>query len=151
MGAHIGAAWKQRENIKTKSNWLSVPEIALLSIDCGFSRQKMAYTRGAAQAIVDGQLPLDRLGRMDDDTAMKTLTRLRGVGPWTAEVYLLMALGRADIWPAGDLALQRAVQSLRGLPDLPDTPVMHELAAPWRPLRAVAARILWHGYLSERA
>ncbi len=110
----------------------------------------MRYTRGAADAIVTGRLELAQLSRMDDAAALESLLSLKGVGPWTAQVYLLMSLGRPDIWPAGDLALQRAVQRLKGLDELPDDAQMNRLAESWRPWRAVAARILWHGYLADK-
>ena len=73
---------------------------------------------------------------------------MKGIGPWTADIYLLMALLRPDIWPAGDLALMSAMRSVKKLPERPKTDEMTELALPWRPYRAVAARILWHAYLS---
>ena len=84
------------------------------------------------------------------DQVMDALVSLRGIGPWTAQVYLLMALCRPDVWPAGDLALQRAVQGLRGLEALPDFDAMNGIAESWRPWRAVAARMLWHADLCER-
>jgi DNA-3-methyladenine glycosylase II len=79
------------------------------------------------------------------------LTRIPGIGPWTADIYLLMALRRPDVWPTGDLALHRSLQRTYGLARLPSTEEAVDRAQRWRPWRAVAARILWHAYLSERA
>jgi DNA-3-methyladenine glycosylase II len=145
------AVWRKLEKQLpdcTADNFLALPDTIL--VDCGFSRQKMEYSRGAAEAVASGRLPIQRLGRMEDDEVVRALLALRGVGPWTAQVYLLMALCRPDVWPAGDLALQRAVQRLRQLERLPDCDAMDEIAMSWRPWRAVAARMLWHAYLSER-
>ena len=113
----------------------------------GFSRQKTRYGRMLAEALLDGSLDLESIERLDDDQARESLTSLKGIGPWTADTYLLMALGRPDVWPAGDIALQAAVQDLKGRPARPSPDEMIELAAPWRPWRAVAARILWFHYL----
>lgn len=116
----------------------------------GFSRQKSSYVRGIAQSIVDGEIDLNVIESMDGDQARNRLMELPGVGPWTADTYLLFALRRSDAWPSGDLALEKAVQELRGLPTIPSTEEVDSIADFWRPWRAVAARILWHYYLSER-
>lgn len=115
----------------------------------GFSHQKADYCRSLAQEIVAGRLRLADLARMDDDSAHRRLTGLRGVGRWTADIYLLMALGRPDIWPRGDLALAKATQRVKQLTRLPTDEELSEIAATWRPWRAVAARLLWHDYLSR--
>ncbi len=117
----------------------------------GFSRQKAGYCRGLAQSIVDGSLDLDALLEMDDQQARSRLMQVKGIGPWTADIYLLMALRRPDIWPTGDLALATAVQDVKRLPGPPDGEQLEEIAAAWRPWRAVAARILWHHYLRGQA
>ncbi len=114
----------------------------------GFSRQKAGYCRSLAEEIVAGRLRLAEVARMDDDSAHDRLTRLRGVGRWTADIYLLMALGRPDVWPRGDLALAKAAQRVKGLAELPGDEELESIAAAWRPWRAVAARLLWHDYLS---
>lgn len=116
----------------------------------GVTRQKTGYCLGIARQIVDGTLDLRRLGRARDDEAHRRLVEIRGVGPWTADIYLLMALGRSDIWPDGDLALATAAQQVKRLRRRPDTEQLRRLAARWAPWRAVAARILWHHYLSTR-
>ena len=86
---------------------------------------------------------------MDDDAARDTLVTVPGIGPWTANIYLLMALRRRDVWPLADLALRKAVQDLRELPDTPSDDGLQKFAERWRPYRSVAARILWHFYLSS--
>ena len=114
----------------------------------GFSRQKTEYTRRLAAAILEGRFDPQTLETMDDDAVRATLVEQKGIGPWTAEVYLLMALRRPDAWPAHDLGLLVAAQEVKRLPQRPSPAELAELAEPWRPYRAVAARILWHHYLS---
>jgi len=127
----------------------------LLSLDdgelkaIGFSRQKTRYCRGLARAIVEGELDVQGLSRLPDAEAKETLMSLVGIGRWTADIYLLMALRRPDIWPKGDLALAKAAQQVKGLDELPDQDQLEELAVSWQPWRAVAARVLWHHYLSH--
>jgi DNA-3-methyladenine glycosylase II len=115
----------------------------------GFSRQKAGYARGLAQAVLEGQLDVEGLAEMDDDGVTEALLRLKGIGPWSAQIYLLMALRRPDVWPAGDRALAVAVQRVLGLPATPRPDEMEAIGAVWRPWRAVAARIFWHYYLSS--
>lgn len=117
--------------------------------DCGFSRQKAGYVRGMAHDILEGRLDLDTLAGMDDDEARNTLVRVRGIGLWSADIYLLMALGRADVWPRGDLALARSLQRVKQLASLPSIEEMDGISRTWKPWRAVAARFLWHDYLSR--
>ena len=117
----------------------------------GFTRQKAAYVSGLAGQVLGGQLALHRLSRYDDGEAREQLMRVPGIGPWTADIYLLMALRRPDIWPPGDLALLKALGHLHGSDRVPSAVEAGQLAERWRPLRAVAARILWHAYLAERA
>lgn len=114
----------------------------------GFSRQKMRYCRIAARAILDGTLDLSALEDLADGAARAKLTALTGIGPWTADIYLQMALRRPDIWPVGDVALQTAVQRYAGLSDRPRAADMEEYGEVWRPFRTAAAGILWHGYLN---
>jgi DNA-3-methyladenine glycosylase II len=116
----------------------------------GLTRQKASYACAVAEQVVTGQLELSRLSRYPDGEALDHLMTVRGIGPWTASIYLLMALRRPDIWPPGDLALHKALGRLHGFTDVPSAGEAQELAMRWRPLRAVAARILWHSYLTER-
>jgi DNA-3-methyladenine glycosylase II len=125
---------------------LGVPGLQSL----GFTRQKASYCHALAEQVADGRLPLRRLGRVADEEALDRLMDVPGIGPWSAGIYLLMALRRPDIWPPGDLALHKAMAPFTG-GVAPSTARAVEIAAAWRPLRAVAARILWHSYLSVRA
>jgi DNA-3-methyladenine glycosylase II len=115
----------------------------------GFSRQKTGYGRHLAQWLVEGKLDLHALHTMSDDDVRSELIRIKGIGQWTADVYLLMVLRRPDIWPTGDLALAVAAQSVKRLKSRPSPQMLEQLGRAWRPWRAVAARILWHHYLSE--
>jgi DNA-3-methyladenine glycosylase II len=117
----------------------------------GLTRQKARYCVELAGAVASRRLDLRAVSRADDDTAMTMLTRVTGVGPWTAECYLLMALRRPDVWPAGDIALATAAQEVKRLRRRPSPERLTELAEAWRPHRATAARLLWHHYLSRRA
>jgi DNA-3-methyladenine glycosylase II len=116
----------------------------------GFSRQKALYCRLLARAILEGELNLTALSSLSDEEARAELLKLKGVGRWTAEVYLLRALLRPDAWPAGDLALQVAAQQVKRLSARPTSAELEALAEGWRPLRAVAARLLWLQYLGGR-
>ncbi len=114
----------------------------------GFSRQKTRYGRALACAIMDKILDLPGLGELTDGEAKARLMTVKGIGPWTADIYLLMALGRPDIWPKGDLALEIAFQRLKGLKKKPVWEEIKSASNAWKPWRAVAARLLWHFYLS---
>ena len=116
----------------------------------GFSRQKAAYCRGLAGAILDGSLDLTALADMEDEAVHSRLVAVKGIGPWTADIYLLMVLLRPDSWPAGDLALAVALQEVKGLAARPSHQDLEHQALVWRPWRAVAARLLWFSYLSRR-
>jgi DNA-3-methyladenine glycosylase II len=115
----------------------------------GFSRQKTAYARHLAEALVNKHVDLDVLHSRSDGEVRSELMQLKGVGPWTSDIYLLMALRRADVMPKGDIALHTAWHKLSGEPR-PDADRFLEIAERWRPYRSVAARMLWHFYLSER-
>jgi DNA-3-methyladenine glycosylase II len=132
----------------TPAAFLALDDAALLEI--GFSRQKARYGRALAAALQDGSLVLEGLHALDDDGIDATLTAVPGIGPWTATIYRLMVLLRPDAWPVHDIALAQAIAEVRGLDRRPSADEMHELAEGWRPWRAVAARILWHHYLSVR-
>lgn len=131
----------------TPEGLLSLSDEKLKTI--GFSRQKTRYCRELSRAIVDGRFDLKRLPRLSDANAKESLMSLVGIGRWTADIYLLMALRRPDIWPKGDLALAKAAQQVKNLDNLPDHDQLEELAESWQPWRAVAARVLWHHYLSS--
>ena len=116
----------------------------------GVTRQKSAYLIDLSASIVNGHLNFTKLARMSDDEARLALTRIKGIGLWSADVYLLMAMRRADVWPAGDLALAVAMKELKGLGARPGPLELEQLAEQWRPHRAVAARMLWQYYLGTR-
>lgn len=115
----------------------------------GVTRQKARYLASAAAAVTSGTLDLAGLHRAPDDDVLAALTRLPGIGPWTAQVYLVMALRRPDVWPRGDLALLSALARVKRVRRLSDERA-HVIAERWRPWRAVAARMLWQQYLAER-
>jgi len=116
----------------------------------GFSRQKTLYTRLLAEAIDRGHFDLRHLHDLHDDSARKMLIAFKGIGNWTADIYLLSALRRPDVWPVGDLALATAVQEVKRLRLRPSPAKLEKMSAPWRPYRAVAARLFWHAYLCKR-
>ena len=132
----------------TPTRFLELDDATLRAV--GFSRQKTGYSRHLAQAIVTGAFDIDGLAALPDDAARTALVARKGIGPWTADIYLLMCLGRPDVWPVGDLALQVAMQSIKGLAQRPTVVEMEKIGEAWRPWRAVAARLLWHHYLRER-
>jgi DNA-3-methyladenine glycosylase II len=114
----------------------------------GFSRQKTSYSRGLARNILEGCLDLNALKKWDDDDVRRELLRIKGIGHWSADIYLLMALRRPDVWPSGDLALATAVKKVKQLETIPTNEQLENMSLPWRPWRAVAARMFWHYYLS---
>jgi DNA-3-methyladenine glycosylase II len=113
---------------------------------CGLSGGKVRTLRAIAAAAEDGSLDFQRLEFLPDVEANAMLTAVHGIGPWTAEIYLLTCLGRADVWPVGDLALQAAAAAAFELPERPSAAELKLLGEPWRPWRAVAARLLWAHY-----
>jgi len=150
-------------NPLTPARFLTLDDAMLKAV--GFSRQKAAYGRGLATALTlyprapqrgqaelgqaGGALDLAALNQADDDAVRAALTRVKGIGPWSAEIYLLMVLRRPDAWPTGDLALALAAQRVKRLKTRPGPAELEALGDAWRPWRAVAARLLWHDYLSD--
>ena len=132
----------------TPTRFLKLSDTQLKQI--GFSRQKTLYTRLLAESLVKRHLDLNDLHDLSDDAARKFLIALKGIGTWTADIYLLSALRRPDIWPIGDLALAVAVQEVKRLRSRPSPERLEKLSQLWRPYRAVAARLFWHAYLSKR-
>ncbi|HEY6266580.1 MAG TPA: hypothetical protein VIW93_17400 [Candidatus Acidoferrum sp.] len=132
----------------TPRRFLNLTDADLLRI--GFSRQKTLYTRLLAESLSRRHFDLRYLHELHDDAARKMLTAFKGIGNWTADIYLLSALRRPDIWPVGDLALATAVQEVKHLRHRPSPERLEKLSQPWRPYRAVAARLFWHAYLSRR-
>ncbi|MDQ1613690.1 MAG: DNA-3-methyladenine glycosylase [Pyrinomonadaceae bacterium] len=133
----------------TPESFLALDDVQLKG--AGFSRQKIVYGRHLAEAVAGGRLNLEAFGRMDDEAVKAELTSVKGIGAWTADIYLLMSLRRPDAWPTGDLALAVAMQEVKRLAARPAPVELEEMAEAWRPWRAVGARLLWHHYLQRRA
>ena len=112
---------------------------------CGLSRQKQGYMRSLCELVVSGELDFESLAA-DDEEAIAQLTKIKGIGRWSAEIYLLFAEGRGDVWPAGDLAVQAGLHKILGLEARPSEKQTRELAEPWRPHRGAAAIFTWHCY-----
>jgi DNA-3-methyladenine glycosylase II len=132
----------------TPARFLKLTEVEMRKL--GFSRQKTHYTRSLAEAIRRRQINLKALHDLHQDHAREKLIALKGIGRWTADIYLLSALRHADIWPVGDLALATAVQEVKRLRQRPSPEKLEKMSSPWRPWRAVAARLFWHAYLCKR-
>jgi DNA-3-methyladenine glycosylase II len=137
-----------KKNIKplTPATVISAGEPFLRSF--GVTRQKATYFMNVARAIQSGGLDLEALAQLSDEIAIEKLTSVKGIGQWTAKIYLLMVLRRPDVWPVGDVALATAFKNLKGRSERPTQPELSEIALAWRPHRATAARMLWHYYLS---
>ena len=112
---------------------------------CGLSRQKQGYARSLSELVASGELVLEHLPE-DDEEAIAQLTRIKGIGRWSAEIYLLFAEGRPDIFPAGDLAVQVGMGRILGLDERPSEKAIREVAEPWRPHRGAVTLLTWHCY-----
>jgi DNA-3-methyladenine glycosylase II len=137
---------KENINPLTAANMVITDEHQLRNL--GVTRQKARYFLLTAQAIQSGDLELGKLANLSDEDAIAHMTRIKGIGPWTAQIYLLNALQRPDVWPSGDIALASAVRNLKKLQAHPKPDELVTLAEAWRPHRATAARMLWQYYLS---
>lgn len=131
----------------TPESFLTLDDVQLKAI--GFSRQKIRYGRELARAIIDGQLDLNGLEELDDITVRKELTKIKGIGDWTADMYLMMALQRQDIFPSKDLAVAVAIKEIKNLAERPKPSQLEAIAKIWQPYRAIATKILWHYYLNR--
>ena len=129
-------------------DFLAIPEKSLR--EAGISERKVSYCRSIAEALVDDSLNLMRLRKLDDDDVIDALIKIRGIGPWTAGVYLLMAMRRADAWATGDRALAVSAMECYALAEVPSYQELDNMAARWSPCRGAASRMLWHAYLSKR-
>lgn len=119
--------------------------------DMGLTRQKAAYCHGLAERVLSGDLDLSAVAAAPDDVGRRGLLAVPGLGPWSVDVYYLMALRRPDVWPQGDLALASALRDVKHLDALPTKDEQHLMASAWAPWRSVAARLLWAHYLDVRA
>ena len=132
----------------TPNRFLEVGSSYMRSL--GVTRQKAAYCINVAEAILGDRLDLRAVSKMEDPAVVNTLTQIKGIGPWTANIYLLMALRRPDVWPSGDIALTNTVQKVKDFHEYPSPSTLSRVAETWRPFRSVAARMLWHHYLSHK-
>lgn len=115
----------------------------------GFSKQKILYSRIFAEEVSNGKLDFEQISLLSEAQIKERLTHIKGIGNWTVNCYLIFCLNRTDIWPAGDLALNKALCVLKNLDEIPDQKKSHEIANAWKPWRSAAARLLWHYYLSN--
>lgn len=118
--------------------------------ELGFTRQKTTYCLDLANSILESHLEIERLPKLEDEAVRAALMEIKGIGSWSADVYLLMVLRRPDIWPASDLALATAAFEVKRLKQRPSPQSLTKLAEPWRPFRSVAARMLWQAYLARK-
>lgn len=123
---------------------LIADDLDALRVAAGLSRAKASYLRSLAEHVVSGELELERLDELPDEQVAAELVAVKGLGQWTAQMFLMFHLGRPDVLPTGDLGIRRAVERAYGLPRLPDPPQLTEIAEPWRPHRTLACRYLWH-------
>lgn len=135
--------FKLMQNISS-NEFLKLNEIDLR--EAGLSRPKISYLHGVACLESDGILNFDDIKKLDDLSARKELCKIRGIGEWTADCYLMASLGRSDIWPVGDIGLQESVRKLKNLKERPNVEDMTSLAREWRPFRSIAANLLWADY-----
>jgi DNA-3-methyladenine glycosylase II len=155
VGQQVSVAAARSMWAKLEGAYGSPPDLAslLTATDeelraAGISRQKAGYIRSLAQLVISGELDLEALPE-DNEEAIAVLTKIKGIGRWSAEIYLLFAEGRQDVFPAGDLAVMVELGRLLGLPDKPSEKQLRELAEPWRPYRGAAAVLAWHSYNSS--
>ena len=155
VGQQVSVAAARSMWSKLEATFGSPPELALLLAAsdeemraAGMSRQKAGYIRSLAELVTSGELDLGNLPE-DDEEAIALLTKIKGIGRWSAEIYLLFAEGRADVFPAGDLAVMIELGRLMGLDQKPTEKQLRELAEPWRPYRGAAAVLAWHSYNSS--
>ncbi|MGN6058569.1 MAG: DNA-3-methyladenine glycosylase family protein [Sphingomicrobium sp.] len=155
VGQQVSVAAARSMWAKLEAAYGSPPDLAklLTATDedlraAGISRQKAGYIRSLAQLVISGELDLEALPE-DNEDAIGLLTKIKGIGRWSAEIYLLFAEGREDVFPAGDLAVLVELGRLLGLPDKPSEKQLRELAEAWRPYRGAAAVLAWHSYNSS--
>ena len=110
----------------------------------GLSRAKVSFLRSLAEHVISGELELDKLDRLPDEEIVAELTAVKGIGEWSAHMFLMFQLERPDVLAVGDLGIRRGVERAYGLPDLPSTQELTELAEPWRPWRSIGCRLIWH-------
>ena len=139
---------KEKTGIITPSSLLALSNEELRA--CYFSRQKTKYTQHLASSIIEGELILEALPAMDNEAVRTTLTKIKGIGNWTVDVYLMMVLQRCDLFPLGDVALMTSIKEVKKLPKETTKEEIIEIAYQWKPYQTIAAFILWHAYLCKR-
>lgn len=150
----LAAAYAAFNRLRDKIGFVTPQKIMALSDEelraCYFTRQKIVYARGLAQAVLSKQLRLRKMEELTDAEVYARLIPLKGIGPWTIDVYLMHALRRTDLFPLGDIALVKSLQKVKRLRSDTTKEKMLRLAEPWRPYRTIAAMILWHAYMQEK-
>ena len=150
----LASAYAAFKKLKEKIGYVTPDKLLLLTDEemraCYFTRQKMGYARGLAVAIKSKKIILQRFAKLTDDEVRNTLIQLKGIGPWTIDVYLMHALQRTDLFPLGDIALVNSLKEVKKLPKDISKEKMLLIAEPWRPYRTIAAMILWHSYIHKR-
>lgn len=150
----LASAFAAFKKLQEKIGYVTPKKILLLSDEdlrsCYFSRQKIIYARELATSITTKKLVLSRLTSQDDDTIRTALKKIKGIGDWTVDVYLMHALQRTDLFPLGDIALVNSLKEVKNLPKDCNAATMLAIAEKWRPHRTIAAMILWHAYIKKR-
>lgn len=149
----LASAFAAYKKLLEKLDTITPEKVLALSDEelrsCYFSRQKIGYVRGLAQAMISGQINLEQLYHQPDDVVRTTLKQLKGIGDWTVDIYLMHALQRLDLFPLGDLALINALKMLMAL-EKPSKEELMAIAEPWKPYRTIATMILWHYYIKKK-
>jgi DNA-3-methyladenine glycosylase II len=150
----LASAYAAFKKLKEKIGYVTPEKIVKLTDEemraCYFTRQKMSYVRILAEAVQSKKLELKKLALLPDEEVRAILIQLKGIGHWTADVYLMHALQRTDLFPLGDIALVNSLKEVKGLPKDISKEDMLKIAEPWRPYRTIAAMILWHAYIKKR-
>ena len=150
----LAAAYAAFKKLKERIGYVTPAKILLLSDEemraCYFTRQKMGYARGLAEAIQSKKIQLKKLTALPDEEVRRELIQLKGIGHWTVDVYLMHALQRTDLFPLGDIALVNSLKEVKQLPKDISKEEMLAIAESWRPYRTIASMILWHSYIKKR-
>jgi DNA-3-methyladenine glycosylase II len=150
----LASAYAAFKKLKEKIGYVTPAKILKLTDEemraCYFTRQKMGYARGLAEAIQSKKIILKKFNHLPDEEVRHILIQLKGIGNWTIDVYLMHALQRTDLFPLGDIALVNSLKETKGLPKDISKEEMLKIAEPWRPYRTIASMILWHSYIKKR-
>lgn len=150
----LASAYAAFKKLKEKIGYVTPAKLLQLSDEemraCYFTRQKTGYARGLAEAVQSKKINLKKLSSLPDEEVRNELIKLKGIGHWTVDVYLMHALQRTDLFPLGDIALVNSLKEVKQLHPHISKEEMLEIAAPWRPYRTIAAMILWHSYIKKR-